>query len=79
MKFKKGDIVICNCKLKKKINGEWVEITKTRCRIIKSNREDIPNYRVYIIDLDKYDTIGEVYLKKDLEYYRNKNIEEIIN
>lgn len=79
IKFKKGDRVICNCKLKKKVNGKWKEFTKTKCRIIRLNNDVIPNYRVYIIDLERYDIIGEIYLKKDLEYYRNKNIDEIIN
>jgi hypothetical protein len=78
-KFKKGDRVICNCKLKRKRgNGKWEEFTKTKCRIIKINREDIPNYRVYIEDLDRYDIIGEIYLKKDTEYYRDTKIQEIL-
>ncbi len=77
-KFKKGDRVICNCKLSKRVNGEWKEFTKTKCRIIRLNNEDIPNYRVYIEDLKRYDIIGEVYLKKDILYYRDSKIQEIL-
>lgn len=78
IKFTKGDRVICNCKLKKRVDGKWVWFTKTRCRIIGINDKVVPNYRVYNIDLKKYDIIGEVYLKKDIETIRDGKIKEIL-
>lgn len=82
-KFKKGDYCICRCKLVKfTINSlnerEVISKRNLRVRITNINDNNIPNYRVYNIDYDRYEIIGEIYLILDRKYYRDIKINNIL-
>lgn len=86
-KFKKGDICVCSFKLKKRITNDsnklsyWIEKKDCRVRIISLERKHNNGYtyNVYNVDFNRYEKVGDVYLRLDIQYIRNQKIEKIIN
>ena len=89
-KFKTGDICICCFTLKKKVAGNWISKKDCRVRIIKKIDNKLTtinpvnfitnySYRVYNIDFNRYEEIGEIYLKKDIREERNKKIKYLLD
>lgn len=90
-KFKKGDICICSYSLRKTGNGTIQVKKDCKVRITSLDRlnkisisEDITIddttycYNVYNIDYDRYEKIGEFYLKLDLEETRSQKLKKLL-
>lgn len=80
-KFKTGDVCICNFSLKKRNGRFWDKKKDCRVRIIKPIYSNLNGwvYSTYNIDFNRYEKIGEMYLKIDLQYIRDKKLNEILN
>jgi len=80
-KFKKGDLCVCRYNLKRKINGVWVEKDDCSVRIIKLDMTHAngDTYRVYNLDFKRYEKIGGMFLRLDLQETRNKKLNELLN
>lgn len=88
-KFKKGDICRCSLRLKKgKINLEGVtnridnRVFNNNCQVrIISSHETINGftYNVYNITFDRYEKIGQLYLKLDVGEMRNRKINDLLD
>jgi hypothetical protein len=78
-KFKKDDLCVCRYTLKKKINGVWISKDDCLVRVIKLDMTHANAYRVYNIDFERYEKIGGMYLKINLQESRNKRLNELFN
>jgi hypothetical protein len=78
MSFKKDDICICSYHLRKNIKkGE--SITKNDCRVRITSQSGRNLYNVYNLDFERYEKIGKIYLKLDLEETRNFKLKQLFN
>jgi hypothetical protein len=80
-KFKSGDICICSYPLMKKANKSMIKKRDCRVRIIREiyTNTNGPVYSTYNIDFERYDRLGERFLTLDLQYIRDKKLNEILN
>jgi hypothetical protein len=80
-KFKPGDICICSYPLIKKGNKSMIKKRDCRVRIIREIYTNLNGsvYSTYNIDFERYDRLGERFLTLDLQYIRDKKLNEILN
>lgn len=76
-KFEPGDICTCSYHLRGKINGSYHWKKDCQVRIIR--QFDPYTYNVYNIDFSRYEKVGAIYLKKNIQETRNKKIEDLLN
>lgn len=84
MKFKKGDICICKLKLTNRSNSSKITLKKKDCKVrIVSIGGKSPSesywYNVYNIDFNRYEKIGEIFLKLDISENRQIKLNNILD
>jgi hypothetical protein len=78
VKFNKDDVCICGTKLRKGTGSNKIYKKGCLVRIIshKIGRTSV-SYRVWNIDFQRYEEIGEIYLKLDLQTTRERYLKKI--
>lgn len=78
MKFKIGDICICSISVRTNLGGGKSKYHKEcKMRITSYGKYD-SSYRVWNIDLERYETIGETFLSLCPQEIRDRKINQIL-